>query len=57
MTIEIAERAPGTEVTTAVTRSSSFNGASAGIREYVAGHGIDVIARDRRGIHMDLRPN
>ncbi|WP_114576337.1 universal stress protein [Saliphagus sp. LR7] len=45
----IAERAPATEVTTAVTRSSSFQGASAGIGEYVADNAIELIVMGSRG--------
>jgi nucleotide-binding universal stress UspA family protein len=43
------ESAPELSVTTAVRRTSSFEGAAAGIREYAAEHDVDLIVMASRG--------
>lgn len=46
---EIAEAAPDVAVTTAVSRSPSFEGIGAGVREYVADAGIDLVVMGSHG--------
>lgn len=46
---ELAEYVPADDVQTAVTLSTSLDGAAAGIREHVAEHGVDLIVMGSRG--------
>ncbi|WP_265110531.1 universal stress protein [Halosolutus halophilus] len=46
---EIDDTAPDLDVETAVARTTSFDGAAAGIREYVADHDIDLIVMGSHG--------
>ena len=45
----LGESNPGLSVTTAVERTASFEGAAAGIREYVDEHGIDLVVMGSHG--------
>ncbi|WP_081985449.1 universal stress protein [Natrinema salifodinae] len=49
MAAEFDERAPELDVTTAVVRTTSFEGVAAGIREYVADHNIDCLVVGSHG--------
>lgn len=46
---EIADAAPGVAVTTAVSRSPSFEGIGAGVRGYVGDAGIDLVVMGSHG--------
>jgi len=46
---EIVEAAPDLDVESAVVRTSSFDGAAAGIREYVAEHDVDLVVMGSHG--------
>jgi nucleotide-binding universal stress UspA family protein len=46
---EIVERSPDLDVESAVVRTSSFDGAAAGIREYVAEHDVDLVVMGSHG--------
>ncbi|HKL29294.1 MAG TPA: universal stress protein [Natrialbaceae archaeon] len=46
---EVGETAPDLDVESAVVRTSSFDGAAAGIREYVAEHEVDLVVMGSHG--------
>ena len=46
---KIEEAAPALSVTTAVERTTSFEGVAAGVREYVQNHDIDLVVMGSHG--------
>lgn len=46
---EIGETAPDLDVSTAVERTTSFDGAAAGVREYIEDNDIDLVVMGSHG--------